>query len=176
VDPQVNYLLVKSSPLVRVLSQMHPVYNFSPSFPKIHSNIIFPSTSSSLEWNIICSEQYLQFATEEAEIAVWVTWLCVWSWFRAWFSVFMRLNLALEVHRYEHRHRRNGLWKLHLRKLICAQACIYWSMPKDCWANSCYVTGHLKGQLSNDHFCRVRNLPQCRWFEMLYQRKFAVVW
>jgi hypothetical protein len=30
-------------PLVPVLSQMHPVHNFPPNFPKIHSNIIFSS-------------------------------------------------------------------------------------------------------------------------------------
>jgi hypothetical protein len=32
-----------SLPLVPILSQMRPVHNFPPCFPKIHFNITFPS-------------------------------------------------------------------------------------------------------------------------------------
>jgi len=31
---------------------MHPVHTFPPYFPKIHSNIIFPSTPMSTEWSV----------------------------------------------------------------------------------------------------------------------------
>jgi hypothetical protein len=38
--------------MVHILSQRHPVHNNSPSFLKIHSNIIFPSTSMTSEWSL----------------------------------------------------------------------------------------------------------------------------
>jgi len=46
-NPKFRYRVRKSPPLAPILSQMHPLYAFSPSFPKIHSNIIFPSMSRS---------------------------------------------------------------------------------------------------------------------------------
>jgi hypothetical protein len=36
--------------LVPILSQMNPVHTFPTYFPKIHSNISFPSTPRSSEW------------------------------------------------------------------------------------------------------------------------------
>jgi len=46
METEGHYLVHKNQPLVSVLSQMHP-FNTSPAhFPKIHSNIIFPSTTS----------------------------------------------------------------------------------------------------------------------------------
>jgi hypothetical protein len=40
------------APLVPVLSQMHPVHIFPPSFLKTHSNITLPSTHRSSEWAV----------------------------------------------------------------------------------------------------------------------------
>jgi hypothetical protein len=37
--------------LFPILSQMHPIHTFPPYFPKIHSNIIFPSMPTCFEWS-----------------------------------------------------------------------------------------------------------------------------
>jgi hypothetical protein len=41
-----------SLPFFHTISYMHPVHNFPPCFPKIHSNIIFPSTSTSSDLSL----------------------------------------------------------------------------------------------------------------------------
>jgi hypothetical protein len=50
LNPKVHYRVNSSQLLVPTLSQMHPVHIFSPNIPKIHSNIIIPSTPMSSEW------------------------------------------------------------------------------------------------------------------------------
>jgi len=44
-NPKVRYLVHNNPPLVPILNHMHLVYNLPSYFPKIHSNIIFPSTT-----------------------------------------------------------------------------------------------------------------------------------
>jgi len=51
-NPKVHYHVHKSPPFVPNLSRMYPVNIFSPCFPKIRSNIIFPTTLWSSEWSL----------------------------------------------------------------------------------------------------------------------------
>jgi hypothetical protein len=49
MEPQ-GSLMCSCQPSILILSQMNPIQNVPFYFPKIHSNIIFPSTPRSSEW------------------------------------------------------------------------------------------------------------------------------
>jgi hypothetical protein len=51
-DPMVHLHVNNRPPLISILSHMHQVHTFPPNFPKTHSNIIFPSTSSFCKWSL----------------------------------------------------------------------------------------------------------------------------
>jgi len=59
MKPMVHYLVCKVSPLVPVLSQLHPVNTFPCYFPKIYTNIIFPCMPRSSRWSLS-----FQFSTQ----------------------------------------------------------------------------------------------------------------
>jgi hypothetical protein len=49
-NPEVHYRVHKSPQLISILGQMHSVHTFRTCYPKIHSDIILPSTPRSPKW------------------------------------------------------------------------------------------------------------------------------
>ena len=55
-NPKVHHRTHKRTPPVHILSYLHPVHTPTSDFPKIHPNIILPSTPGSPQWS-----PYLRF-------------------------------------------------------------------------------------------------------------------
>jgi hypothetical protein len=78
---KVHYRVHNSPPLVPILSHMHQVDNFPHNFPKIHSNVILPSTPRSSEWSL----PFSMIPDKRKSILFWrqmVTYTCNiwWGW------------------------------------------------------------------------------------------------
>jgi len=52
MEPECSLYCLQEPPLVPILSQMNSDRKFPSYFPKIHSNVILPSTTRSPEWSV----------------------------------------------------------------------------------------------------------------------------
>jgi len=98
LNSKAHYYFHKSLALVPILSHMHSVHNFSPSFPKIHSNIILSSTLRPSKW-------FLPFRFSDQNI------LC-----RSHLSSICYMLLPFHVPLFDHNY--NVQWRVQIMKLL----------------------------------------------------------
>jgi len=98
MEPEDSLPWSQSPPLVPILSQMNPVQTLPHYFPKIRSNIIFPTTPISSKWSF-------PFRSSNQNI------LCISHLFCAWY-------MSYSSHLPWLGHPSNTWWSVQVKKLL----------------------------------------------------------
>jgi len=142
-NPMIHYCFHKDPPLVPILSQMQQVHNFPLHSSKIHSNVIFPSTTSSYK----C---FLTFRFSNQNI------VCIPYFFHLCYMLRPSYPLWLD-------HRNNICWSIQVKKLI--------TIPSSPATSSLLGTNILLSILSADTLSLFSSLSVRDQVSQLYKTK-----